>query len=156
MEAEARAFLESYGRSFRDQDVAAMLGLIALDDPRFCLYEDVSPGLMDAVAVKEMVSFLPRLAHPEMAFRDVLVYPLAKGLCLVTARQGVRVDTPQGRQKFVSRSSLLLINRGEKWQLLHAHFSPEPAAPAQPQAEAEPTAETESGDQASAAPAKKE
>jgi len=154
MEAEARAFLESYGRSFRDQDVAAMLGLMALDDPRFCLYEDVSPGLMDAGAVKEMVSFLPKLAHPEMAFRDVLVYPLAKGLCLVTARQGVRVDTPQGRQKFVSRSSLLLINRGEKWQLLHAHFSPEPAAPAQPQAEAAPPPETESGDQAPAAPKK--
>ncbi|MBU0515939.1 MAG: nuclear transport factor 2 family protein [Proteobacteria bacterium] len=152
MEAEARAFLESYGRSFRDQDVAAMLGLMALDDPRFCLYEDVSPGLMDAVAVEEMVGFLPKLVNPDMAFRDVLVYPLAKGLCLVTTRQGVRVDTPQGRQKFVSRSSLLLINRGEKWQLLHAHFSPEPAAPEQPQAEAAPTPETESGDQSPPSP----
>jgi hypothetical protein len=126
MEAEARAFLEAYARAFRQQEVETMLALMALDDPRFCLYEDVSPGLMTAAAVETMVGFLPRLVEPDMAFRDVLVYPLAKGLCLVTARQRVKVNTPQGVQKFTSRASMLLLNRGGRWQLLHAHFSPEP------------------------------
>jgi ketosteroid isomerase-like protein len=126
MEAEARAFLEAYARAFRQQEVETMLALMALDDPRFCLYEDVSPGLMNAEAVETMVGFLPRLTGPDMAFRDVVVYPLAKGLCLVTARQRVKVDTPEGARKFTSRASMLLLNRGQKWQLLHAHFSPEP------------------------------
>ena len=126
---EAAEYLKSYAQAFKAKDPGGMEALMALGDSRFGLYEDVSPGLMNAEEVRNMLRHLPLLADPDMAFRDIVVYPLTKGLAFVTARQRVKVTTAEGRQTFISRCTVVLVDQGEGWKMLHGHFSPSPPPP---------------------------
>ncbi|MFH1737790.1 MAG: nuclear transport factor 2 family protein [bacterium] len=106
-------------------DADALLAEFALDDPRFNVFEALTPYRMDAVDIKGTADVLTALRNPDMRFEDVRL-DCADKVAVVTGYQVLSAGAEEKRRRYSSRFSIVLVPLPTEWKILHAHFSSVP------------------------------
>lgn len=122
MEFEARTFLANLSYAYNVHDLETFRSFFALDDPRFCIFEEFSGELLYAADYERIVS-LSEEATGAMSF-EVLDSRVYGDFVLIHAIQKIEDPTAgPGREESVIRVTLFLTLRGGTPQILSGHFS---------------------------------
>jgi len=122
----AEKFLDEYSRAFKKKEREKLLELMALEDPRFCEFDETAAYLLTSDHVKELLQKLHLLEEPYTEFTDTQVHTLSENISLITATQYIEVTEQGQRVDHNVRVSLIMLRIGEneeKWKILHGHFS---------------------------------
>jgi len=122
MDQEARKFLADLADAYNQRDPAAFCSCFALEDPRFCLFEEFSGELLHAWAYAEILTSVEE-ATGTMSF-ELLDSCRYGDFSLLHAIQ--RIRHRHGREKnedAVIRVTLFLSLQGDRPRILSGHFS---------------------------------
>jgi len=122
MENEARQFLANLADAYNRRDPAAYCSCFALEDPRFCLFEEFSGELLQAWSYAQILTSVEE-STGTMSF-ELLDSCRYGDFSLLHAIQ--RIRHRHGRQKTedaVIRVTLFLSLQGGKPRILSGHFS---------------------------------
>jgi hypothetical protein len=100
-----------------------------LDDDRFCEIEDFIPEPFGAGVVRDIHSWIRENGKPgdNVRFVQVKVYPLAPDVAYATAIQELNFDQPsKSRVTFVLPEGWIGARKGDRWGVIHAHYSAMP------------------------------
>jgi len=112
MENEARPFLVNLANAYNQRDPVAYCSCFALDDPRFCLFEEFSGDLLYAWAYAQILTSVEEATGRYGEFS------------LIHAIQ--RISHSHRRRRSddaVIRATLFLSHQGGKYRILSGHFS---------------------------------
>lgn len=119
---EARTFLADLSYAYNVHDLEAFRSFFALDDPRFCIFEEFSGELLYAEDY-ERILCLAEEATGAMSF-EVLDSRVYGDFALLHAIQ--KIEDPTAHQEndaSVIRVTFFLSLRGEKPRVLSGHYS---------------------------------
>jgi len=122
MENEARQFLVNLANAYNQRDPVAYCSCFALDDPRFCLFEEFSGDLLYAWAYAQILTSVEE-ATGTMSF-ELLDSSRYGEFSLIHAIQ--RISHSHRRRRSddaVIRATLFLSHQGGKYRILSGHFS---------------------------------
>jgi hypothetical protein len=110
-------------RSANEADPSKAEAVLWLDDERFSEIEDFVPEPFGAGVVRDIHNWIREKGKPgdNVRFEQVKVYPLAPDVAYATAIQELSFDEPS-----VSRVAFVLLHKGERWGVIHAHYSAMP------------------------------
>ena len=122
MRFEARTFLADLSYAYNVHDLETFCSFFALDDPRFCIFEEFSGELLYGGDYERILS-LAEEATGAMSF-EVLDSRVYGDFALVHAIQKIEDPTAgTGREESVIRVTLFLSLREGKPRVLTGHFS---------------------------------
>ena len=122
MRFEARTFLADLSYAYNVHDLETFLSFFALDDPRFCIFEEFSGELLYAGDYERILSLVEG-ATGAMSF-EVLDSRVYGNFALLHALQKVEDPTAgPGKEETVIRVTLFLTLRGGAPRILSGHFS---------------------------------
>jgi hypothetical protein len=119
---EARTFLADLSYAYNVHDLKTFRSFFALDDPRFCIFEEFSGELIYAGDYERILSFAEE-ATGAMSF-EVLDSRVYGDFALVHALQ--KIEDPAawpGKKESVIRVTLFLTMREGTPRILSGHFS---------------------------------
>jgi len=122
MENEARQVLANLADAYNRRDPAAFCSCFALDDPRFCLFEEFSGELLQAWAYAPILTSVEE-ATGTMSF-ELLDSCRYGEFMLLHAIQRISHNQPtRKRDDAVIRATLFLSHSGGRYRILSGHFS---------------------------------
>jgi hypothetical protein len=122
MRFEARTFLADLSYAYNVHDLETFRSLFALDDPRFCIFEEFSGELLYAEDYDRIISLADE-ATGAMSF-DVLDSRVYGDFALVHALQKIEDPTAwPNKDEYVIRVTLFLTMREGTPRILSGHFS---------------------------------
>ncbi|HHX44481.1 MAG TPA: SnoaL-like domain-containing protein [Chloroflexi bacterium] len=115
-----RAIEEASNEANPDKAEAVMW----LEDERFSEIEDFVPEPFGADVVRQIHDWTRENAQPgdNVHFADITVHRLAPTVAYATAIQELRFEDEVG----ASRVTLLFLKKGDRWGLIHSHYSAMP------------------------------
>jgi hypothetical protein len=125
MEFDAAAFLERYAAAYNDRSPAAMREILAVDDPRFAIFDNFAGGLIDGPTYSEELEYLAD-AEGKMAF-DLIREDRVGDAVLVHGLQRVELEDDEGPLEAIVRATLLVDVAGGSPRILTAHLSDYPS-----------------------------
>lgn len=119
---DARTFLADLSYAYNVRDLDTFRSFFALDDPRFCIFEEFSGELLYAWEYERILS-LAEEATGTMSF-DVLDSCVFGNYALVHAIQKIEDSTAgPGKEESLIRATLFLTLKGGTPRILSGHFS---------------------------------
>jgi len=122
MKIDAQQFLAELAKAYNDRNPKRLCSLFALDDPRFCIFEEFSGELLHAWGYGQILSTVEE-ATGTMSF-EVLDSCRYGDYLLVHAIQ--RIEDHPGRpnqEESIIRVTLFLSLQGGHPRILSGHFS---------------------------------
>lgn len=119
IEAIIRALEEASNEANPDKAEAVLW----LDDERFSEIEDFVPEPFGADVVRQIHEWTRENAEPgdNVHFSDVIVHFLSPTVAYATAIQELHVDDVGA-----SRATLVFLKKGDRWGVIHSHYSTMP------------------------------
>ncbi|HIJ66419.1 MAG TPA: SnoaL-like domain-containing protein [Candidatus Hydrogenedentes bacterium] len=114
--------IDSYPRAFEFGDPSLWESLFWLEDPQFTVIENDRPHLMGREYV-DFITGLIRQRGPQPSlprWYNTEVHLISPDIAYATS---LRDEVFPGGLEKTSRITLVLKKRGERWKILHAHFS---------------------------------
>jgi hypothetical protein len=115
--------IQALEQSANEADPSKAEAVLWLDDERFSEIEDFIPEPFGAGVVRDVHNWIRENGVPgdNVRFVRTKVYPLAPDVAYATAIQELSFDQPSK-----SRVTFVLLRRGGKWGVIHAHYSAMP------------------------------
>jgi hypothetical protein len=115
--------IQGLEQSANEADPSKAEAVLWLDDVRFSEIEDFIPEPFGARVVRDVHNWIRENGKPgdNVRFVQVKVYPLAPDVAYATSIQELNFDQPSK-----SRVTFVLLRKGEKWGVIHAHYSAMP------------------------------
>jgi hypothetical protein len=118
-------FLNAYAAAYNARDPEAMRGFLALDDPRFAMFEDFSGELLNGATYNAMLESVAD-ATGEMSF-ELLRSDLFGDQAVVHGYQHLRATgaeaAEEGIAEWTIRATVLVSVSGGAPRILAGHFS---------------------------------
>lgn len=120
--------VSSISKAIESNDSRTILAVYDTRDPKFCTFED-TPEYLHRVNGAKFEEFISKLVSESKAGRlkiekrDVRVDFLDRKVAVVTGFENVQVIRNRRTTKARSRFTIVLWKNGEKWKVIHEHFT---------------------------------
>lgn len=121
---QIEAIIQALEEASNEADPSRAEAVMWLEDERFSEIEDFVPEPFGADVVRQIHDWTRENAEPgdNVHFTDVNVHLLSSTVAYATAIQELRFDDEVG----ASRATLLFLKKGDRWGLIHSHYSAMP------------------------------
>jgi ketosteroid isomerase-like protein len=121
---QIEAIIQALEDASNEADPSKAEAVMWLEDERFSEIEDFVPEPFGADVVRQIHDWTRENAEPgdNVHFTDINVYLLSSTVAYATAIQELRFDDEVG----ASRATLLFLKKGDRWGLIHSHYSAMP------------------------------
>ena len=116
----AMEVIKALEQSANEADPSKAEAVLWLDDERFSEIEDFVPEPFGASIVRDIHDWIRENGKlgDNVHFVQVKVYSLAPDVAYATAIQELSFDEPS-----VSRVTFVMLRKGDRWGVIHAHYS---------------------------------
>ncbi len=121
---QIEAIIQALEEASNEADPSKAEAVMWLEDERFSEIEDFVPEPFGADVVRQIHDWTRENAEPgdNVHFTDINVHLLSSTVAYATAIQELRFDDEVG----ASRATLLFLKKGDRWGLIHSHYSAMP------------------------------
>lgn len=120
---QIEAIIRALEEASNEADPGKAEAVMWLDDERFSEIEDFVPEPFGADVVRQIHEWTRENAEPgdNVHFGDVIVHFLSPTVAYATAIQELHFDDVGA-----SRATLIFLKKGDRWGLIHSHYSAMP------------------------------
>ncbi len=121
---QIEAIIQALEEASNEADPSKAEAVMWLEDERFSEIEDFVPEPFGADVVRQIHDWTRENAEPgdNVHFTDVSVHLLSPTVAYATAIQELYYDDEVG----ASRATLVFLKKGDRWGLIHSHYSAMP------------------------------
>lgn len=121
---QIQAIIQALEEASNEADPDKAEAVMWLEDERFSEIEDFVPEPFGADVVRQIHDWTRENAESgdNVHFTDISVHLLSSTVAYATAIQELRFDDEVG----ASRATLLFLKKGDRWGLIHGHYSTMP------------------------------